>query len=1157
INALTHLHTHGTHINWTHAYHHTNPHTINLPTYPFQRQRHWLTPSAGGTDLAAAGLSPLRHPLLGAAIEQADGDGVTFVGRLSLSTHPWLADHTVLDTVVLPATAFVEMSWYAADFVDRATVDELTLTHPLVVPPSGGVQLQLTLSGADGSGRRDLSVHTRRDGEWVLHAVGSLSDTPAAPAVPAAHALSADWPPSGAAEVDLHDVYERVAAHGYEYGPAFQGLRTAWADDDSVFAEVELDQEQPGETFLLHPALLDAALHVLLPGVVEESGPTRLPFSWSGVRLHSEGATRLRVAFRRSGRDTVSVVVGDDTGAPVATVQELRWREIPADALGRTDDRPSLFTVRWREIPLAENGEAEGDGEDGETGATGATGATGTLGASEAAPYILRSAEDLAAADLPPVVVLPVTGSTTTSSTTTSSATTSSTRTGSIAAEATIPVLETVQRWLADDRFSGATLVVLTRDGEADPAAAAAWGLVRSVQTEHPGRVVLLDTDGTAESERALAAAVASGEPQLVLRDGAASVPELSPVSDPVEERSAFGPTGTVLITGATGALGGLLARHLVSHHGVRQLLLVSRSGGQAPGATVLVAELSALGAQVRLEACDVGDRDALAGLLASIPADRPLSAVVHTAGVLDDGIITALTPERLRDVLRPKADAAWNLHELTRDLDLSAFVLYSSISGLIGAAGQANYAAANTSLDALAHHRRAHGLAATSLAWGLWEQQGGMAQSLADNDIQRMARAGVGVLSHAEGLALFDRALATDHPALAALRLDLTVARSSGADVPVLLRRLAGGKAPRRRERPRAQAQDGLRLSGLSEAERRERLSEVVRTRAAEALGHGDSAGVRTTDSFRHLGFDSLMAVEFRNKLSAAVGIPLPTGLVFDHPTPDDVVSYLDERLAGPAVAAAPVATAAPAESAGAGGGDDPLVVVGMACRYPGGVGSPEQLWDLVVQGRDAIGDFPANRGWAEDLYDADPDAAGRTYARGGGFLYDADRFDASFFGISPREAVAMDPQQRLLLETAWETFENAGIDPQTVRGSDTAVFVGAMYHDYAPPVHQMPEELEGVLLTGNTASVISGRLSYMFDLTGPTVTVDTACSSSLVALHLAAKALRSGETSLALVGGATVMSTPGTFVEFSRQRGLAPDGRSKSFSDDADGTG
>ncbi|MFC8715669.1 SDR family NAD(P)-dependent oxidoreductase, partial [Streptomyces sp. NPDC057197] len=886
---------------------------IDLPTYPFQRSRHWLAPSTADGEQAAAGVTVLGHPLLGGAVEQATG-GVTFVGELSLATHPWLADHAIRGTVVLPATAYIEMALYAADFTGGAEVEELTLTQPLALEPGDCVRVQLTVGAADAAGRRALDVHTRRDGDWVLHATGSVTEAAAA----GAGATGPVWPPAGAEPVDLHEIYERVAERGYRYGPAFQRLRAAWTRGDSVFAEVDAEPGAPDDAFLLDPALLDAALHVLLPGVLDESAATRLPFSWSGVRLHTPGASGLRVEFRRAGDESVSLAVADSAGVPVADVRELRWRELPADALGGGAGEPSLFALRRRELPL------------------------GDAAATAAAPPVLDSLDAAGADGLPPVVVLPVAGQS--------------------AAQAVTPVLEAVRAWLTEERFSASTLVVLTRDGATDPASGAAWGLVRSVQTEHPGRVVLVDTDGSPESERLLAAAVATGEPELSLRAGVASVPELVPLPGAhgapavpgagKPARAVFGSEGTVLVTGATGTLGGLLARHLVTRYGVRHLLLISRSGERAPAAAELVAELTGLGAEVRLTACDAADRDALAAVLGSVPADRPLSAVVHTAGVLDDGVVTALTPERLHGVLRPKADAARNLHELTRHLDLSAFVLYSSVSGLIGAAGQANYAAANTSLDALARHRRSLGLAATSVAWGLWEQRsGGMAESLADRDIRRMARAGVGVLSHAEGLALFDSALAADEAAVAALRLDTAALRSAADRAPALLRRLAGGPAaPRRRERRRAPAApQGPRLSALSDTERHERLTEVVLSEAASVLGHADASGIRSSDRFNAIGFDSLMSVEFRNRLGAAVGLSLPTGLVFDRPTPDDVVTYLDKRLAGPAEVTAPDDAPAvpPAELPAE---DDPLVIVGMACRYPGGVTSPDDLWNLVT---------------------------------------------------------------------------------------------------------------------------------------------------------------------------------------------------------------
>ncbi|NUS66020.1 MAG: SDR family NAD(P)-dependent oxidoreductase, partial [Saccharothrix sp.] len=570
---------------------------------------------------------------------------------------------------------------------------------------------------------------------------------------------------------------------------------------------------------------------------------------------------------------------------------------------------------------------------------------------------------------------------------------------------------------------------------------------------------------------------------------------------------------GTVMVTGGTGGLGALVARHLHDQHGVRDLLLVSRRGLDAPGARELADELGA-----RVAAVDVADRDALEALLAG----EKLGAVVHAAGVLDDATTTALTDEQVDRVLDPKALAARHLHELAGDVPV--FVLFSSISGVLGTAGQANYAAANTYLDALAAHRRAQGLSAVSLAWGLWDA--GMGETLGDADLARWARSGVAPLDPRRGLALFDRALAGDRAMLVPAALEPS--RVDG-DVPAPMRGLV-----KRRTTTKA-------VSTLTETQ----ALELVRTLAAAALGHADGNAVDAVKAFREQGFDSLAGVDLRNRLIAATGRKLPTTLVFDHPTPTALAAFL-------------VAGNRKAETTTAARADEPIAIVGMACRFPGGVRSPEDLWRLVAEGRDAISGFPTNRGWdVEALYDPDPERLGTTYTRHGGFLHDADLFDAAFFGMSPREALATDPQQRLLLETAWEAFEDAGIDPASVRGSRTGVFTGVMYDDYASRLPETPDEVEGFLLAGNTSSVISGRLAYTYGLEGPAITVDTACSSSLVALHLAAQALRSGECDLALAGGVTVMAGPSTFVEFSRQRGLSADGRCKSFSASADGTG
>ncbi|WP_405826869.1 SDR family NAD(P)-dependent oxidoreductase [Streptomyces sp. NBC_00838] len=616
-----------------------------------------------------------------------------------------------------------------------------------------------------------------------------------------------------------------------------------------------------------------------------------------------------------------------------------------------------------------------------------------------------------------------------------------------------------------------------------------------------------------------------------------------------------FDRDGTVLVTGGTGVLGGLVAEWLVSVCGVRRLVLVGR-GGLVGSVVGCVERLEGLGAVVRVVAADVSSRGGVVEALGTVEVGFPLVGVVHAAGVVDDGVVGSLSGGQVGVVMGGKAGGAWWLHELTRGVELSFFLVFSSLAGVVGSAGQANYAAANGFVDGLVQWRRSCGLVGQSVAWGLWDVVGGMAGGLSEGDVARMSRGGVTGLSASEGLELLGTAMEMPDALTMAARWDWR-AWENAPVVPQVLRELVRDRSPRPR-RGQAPANAGIRsrLTGLSRNQAVAAVSDVIRGEVAGVLGFGSVRDVSVGLAFREMGFDSLTAVELRNRLGVLLGVRLSATVVFDHPSVVVLAEYVCGLLGvGGSAGAADGGSVGVVGSVSGSvvGVGDPVVVVGVGCRYPGGVVSGSGLWDLVVSGGDAVGGFPVDRGWDVGVLEG----VGDVVPGGGGFVHGAALFDAGFFGISPREALAMDPQQRLLLEVAWEALEDAGVDAVGLRGSRTGVFAGVIPQDYAARLSVVPDEVAGYVGIGNTTSVVSGRVAYAFGFEGPAVTVDTACSSSLVSLHLAAQALRSGECDVALAGGVTVMSTPATFVEFARQRGLAADGRCKAFAAGADGTG
>ncbi|WTU32158.1 type I polyketide synthase [Streptomyces sp. NBC_00069] len=894
--SMAELFVQGVALDWSGVLPQTAPsRRVDLPTYAFDHQHYWLHADESATDAASLGQTTVDHPLLGAVVQLPQSDGLLFTSRLSLKSHPWLADHAIGGVILAPGTGLVELAVRAGDEAGCGLLEELVIEAPLVVPEQGGVRVQVAVGASGGNGTRTVEVYSQREDAadeggadvWTRHATGLLSASPAARGTEFDFAA---WPPAGAqpVELDADGFYADLRERGVAYGPSFQGMRAVWRRGDEVFAEVALPEEQRKEAgrFGLHPALLDAALQAATFGAAagtgeEESGDPVLAFAWNGLALHASGASALRVRVAPSGQDALSVEAADETGGLVVTMDSLVSRAVSAEQLETAADAAvanSLFHVEWTELSQAQ-------------------------GAELSPSWVpVATADEVAAlaadAGAPAAAVLEAFGGS---------------GEGAVLA-LTSRVLEVVQAWLAGSGLEESRLVVVTRgavpagDGAVtDPAGSAVWGMIRAAQAENPDRIVLLDIDPAAEgaADAVLGAVLAGGEPQVAVRGTTLSVPRLVRTTTEVPDAPAvFGPEGTVLVSGG-GSLGELITRHLVSRHGVRHLVLASRRGPEADGVQELVAELTEQGAAVTVAACDMSDRGQVEALLASVPAEHRLTGVVHTAGVFDSGLIEGLTPERLAGLFAPKVDAVRHLDELTRGLDLDAFIVYSSASSVFMGAGSSGYAAANAFLDGLMDTRRAAGLPGLSLAWGTWNHATNMTTHLTTDDQVRMSRRasrdGVVALKPAEGMELFDAAVVSAQSLLVPVKLDLKGVRAGAAargGVPHLLR----GLVPAGRQQARAgSAKEGdlaRRIAGLAEAEQEALLLDLVRGQAALVLGHTGPEGVRAETAFKDVGFDSLTSVELRNRMREATGLKLPATLVFDHPTPLALARHLRDEL-------------------------------------------------------------------------------------------------------------------------------------------------------------------------------------------------------------------------------------------------------------------
>ncbi|MDI3284904.1 type I polyketide synthase [Polyangium sp. 15x6] len=1140
---------------------------VPLPTYPWQRKRFWPeTRSAAGS---AARMPLTGHPLLGSAMSVA-GVGAVYESVVDTKAQPYLDDHRVFEDVVVPGAALVETALSAGALYTgtRWALAQLTIQAPLRIPAGGARRLQVVVAGSSEE-TLEVALYSRstddgRRDAWTLHAKGQLR--PATALTASRVDLDAIRSRCGT-EVAASEVYGRVAAIGIQLGPAFQGMSRIWKGRGEALAKVALPDAAGDATgYGIHPALLDAVLQTVSVAVDTPLDHAYVPFEFGDVTLLKApaggGWAHGRIVSEAPDGETITIKVtlSDDRGDVVLEVANLRFKRARFDAIrgSASASLKPLYRVAWQ--ARAFSGEAQppagqwlvvSDGTSFASAIVDRIHAFGARALAMTVDELVDRYDDYVRVGGAPRGVLCVLDSATAGD--------DAAATASAAEQAAVFALRATQAIVK--RGATTRLWFVTRGAQAvesgegvSPAGATWWGFGRTVLAEHPELGLSLVDVGTRE-EGALDALWQElchpddEEHQIAWRDGKRLAARL--VKAEAGRAAARGPItkqSTVLVTGGLGVLGLAVAQWLWDEHRVGHLLLVGRNAPTGE-CTAQLARLRDAGARVTVAHADVSRPEDVAAVVASVPEEFPLRGVIHAAGILDDGLLMDMDERRIAAVFAPKVRGAWNLHLATRGLPLDFFVLYSSASCVLGSAGQCNYTAANAYLDALAQARRASGLPALSLGWGPWGE-GGMAAALSDAHRARFARMGVQILDPAQALAALGQALTLPDAGLVVASLDpQSLERANEGRLPPLWTGLMAPKPTRLRAAPKGIW--GERLATLDPAALSKEVDLALRADIVKVLSLSSPDEVPEDRPLQEIGLDSLVAVELRNAIVARIGKPLPATLLFDYPSLRALRKHLLERVLSfeETKAAAPVAPVVRAAA------DDGVAVIGVGCRFPGGIRDLDSFWRVLEQGVDAIQEVPPDRWDIDAHYDPDPDAPGKMYTRWGGFVDQIDRFEANFFGISPREARSIDPQQRLLLETTWEALEHAGIPAEQLQGSNTGVYVGITGSDYQSLAMADPERIDAYSVLGTQHSTTVGRLSYWLGLQGPNVSIDTACSSALVAVHLACQAIRFGECSMAIAGGVNVVLQPELTVFFSRLKAMSPTGRCHTFSADADG--